>query len=123
VRVESCAGRRPRIASSQKCCTKVNEGRRNVAVTIDDKVRAERKGRAEHAAHLADRYGFKMIPVHSVGPDGKTCSCPAGASCPPERRGKHPRGEGWQNKTDGLDEIQQTAQRGANFNIGVLVEP
>lgn len=94
-----------------------------MTVTIDEKVRTERRVRAEHAAHLADRYGFKMIPVHSVGPDGKTCSCPAGASCPPERRGKHPRGEKWQDRTDGLEEIQQTAQRGANFNIGVLVEP
>jgi P4 family phage/plasmid primase-like protien len=37
--------------------------------------------------------GWRIIPLHRVGPDGKTCSCAKGAGCP--SAGKHPKSQSW----------------------------
>lgn len=37
--------------------------------------------------------GWRIIPLHRVGPDGKTCSCKNGAKCP--SAGKHPKALDW----------------------------
>jgi len=37
--------------------------------------------------------GWRIIPLHRVGPDGKTCSCKKGAGCPTP--GKHPKAFDW----------------------------
>lgn len=37
--------------------------------------------------------GWRIIPLHRVGPDGKTCSCKKGAGCP--SAGKHPKALDW----------------------------
>lgn len=38
--------------------------------------------------------GWRIIPLHRVGPDGKTCSCRKGAGC--RTPGKHPKSDQWQ---------------------------
>ena len=38
--------------------------------------------------------GWRVIPLHRVGPDGRTCSCRAGGNC--TSAGKHPRDLKWQ---------------------------
>lgn len=40
--------------------------------------------------------GWRVIPLHRVGPDGQTCSCSRGRNC--TSKGKHPRDEAWQSK-------------------------
>lgn len=47
------------------------------------------------AAHSYRARGWRVIQVHSVGPDGLTCSCKHGRRC--ESVGKHPIDNGWQN--------------------------
>jgi putative DNA primase/helicase len=37
--------------------------------------------------------GWRIIPLHRVGPDGKTCSCKFGAGC--RSAGKHPKAADW----------------------------
>jgi P4 family phage/plasmid primase-like protien len=37
--------------------------------------------------------GWRIIPLHRVGPDGKTCSCKEGGRC--RSAGKHPKSEDW----------------------------
>ncbi len=38
--------------------------------------------------------GWRVIELHRVGPDGKTCSCNKGARCP--SAGKHPKDRKWE---------------------------
>ena len=38
--------------------------------------------------------GWRVIALHRVGPDGRTCSCRAGANC--TSAGKHPKNNEWQ---------------------------
>lgn len=47
------------------------------------------------AAHDYRNRGWRVIQLHSVGPDGKTCSCRRGGNC--SSAGKHPRRDEWQN--------------------------
>lgn len=46
------------------------------------------------AAHAHARRGWHVIQLHSVGPDGLTCSCNRGRNC--KSAGKHPVLEAWQ---------------------------
>jgi putative DNA primase/helicase len=47
------------------------------------------------AAHAYSALGWRVIPLHYVGPDGLTCSCREGRNC--KSKGKHPIDNGWQN--------------------------
>lgn len=73
--------------------------------------------------------GLVVIPVHSVGPDRKTCSCPKGAKCG-KNAGKHPVGDDWQHHTaeSGLAAVRDLATKRASRNLGapnlgILPEP
>lgn len=73
------------------------------------------------ARDVASR-GWVPIPVHAVGPDMKTCSCPKGAHCG-KSAGKHPIATNWQQTASpeaGLAEIEKLAARGRRFNLGIL---
>lgn len=72
------------------------------------------------ARDLEER-GLVVVPVHSVGPDRKTCSCPKGANCGKDA-GKHPRGDGWQEQDGGVASIEASLERYKRANIGVLVD-
>jgi len=50
---------------------------------------------ADQAAHLYRNRGWRVIPLHRVGPDGLTCSCRKGRNC--ASKGKHPLDTAWQN--------------------------
>lgn len=65
--------------------------------------------------------GFVTVPVHAVGPDGQTCSCPKGGNC--KDAGRHPVGDGWQHGTGGAHEIEALLEKRPRINVGVLVEP
>lgn len=62
-----------------------------------------------------------MVPVHSVGPDGLTCSCPKGANC--TAAGKHPIGTDWQDQSGGVESIRALLEKRSRVNLGVLVKP
>ncbi len=47
------------------------------------------------AAHAYRQRGWRVIQVHSVGPDGLTCSCNRGRNC--KSAGKHPIIDAWQD--------------------------
>lgn len=70
------------------------------------------------AAHVYARRGWAVIPLHRVGPDGKTCSCPKGGNC--GSAGKHPVQTGW---TDGpamsAADIQATWDVPRPPNVGI----
>lgn len=66
--------------------------------------------------------GYTIVPVHSVGPDRKTCSCPRGSNCG-KNAGKHPIGDGWQTGTEGgLEALEQMIEKGRKPNFGILPE-
>lgn len=65
--------------------------------------------------------GEVVIPVHSVGPDGKTCSCPRGANC--RDAGKHPIGDEWEKRRDGISFLEELVSKGRKPNLGILVSP
>lgn len=69
--------------------------------------------------HVAE--GHVVIPVHGVGPDGLTCSCPKGRTC--KHPGKHPVGDGWEQRRDGLDLLKQLVAKGRRVNVGILPGP
>lgn len=75
----------------------------------------------DRARGLEER-GFVVVPVHSVGPDGKTCSCPKGGNCK-SNAGKHPIGDDWQGRRSGLELLTELLSRGRKPNLGVLPEP
>lgn len=70
------------------------------------------------AAHDYARRGWRVIPLHRVGPDGRTCSCNKGGNC--TSKGKHPIDNGWQ-KAQRLagPEIQETWDRERPPNLGI----
>lgn len=59
------------------------------------------------AAHDYATRGWRVIPLHRVGPDNYTCSCRKGGKC--TSKGKHPKNDEWQ-KAERLSgpEIQET---------------
>ncbi len=70
------------------------------------------------AAHSYAALGWRVIPLHFVGPDGLTCSCGKGRKC--ESKGKHPIDKGWE-KTPPLSgpDIEDIWQRRPRSNVGV----
>jgi putative DNA primase/helicase len=70
------------------------------------------------AAHAYAALGWRVIPLHFVGPDGLTCSCNRGRKC--ESIGKHPVDKGWQNTPplSGPD-IESIWERRPRNNVGV----
>ena len=73
-------------------------------------------------AKALEEQGFVTVPVHSVGPDRKTCSCPRGAKCG-KNAGKHPIGDDWEKRRSGLDFLAELIEKGRKPNIGILPEP
>lgn len=73
------------------------------------------------AADYAAR-GFRVIAIHRVGPDGKTCSCHKGANCP--SAGKHPVVNEWQTAAP-LTEAELDHAFGGDRprNIGIATGP
>lgn len=74
----------------------------------------------ERAKAMEER-GEVVIPVHSVGPDGKTCSCMKGANC--RDAGKHPIGDEWEKRRDGISFLEELVEKGRKPNLGILVSP
>ena len=71
------------------------------------------------AALSYDGKGWRVIPLHRVGPDGKTCSCKQGANCG-RSAGKHPKDEAWQNSPRlSQDEIAAIWGQDRSPNLGV----
>lgn len=70
------------------------------------------------AARDYDERGWHVIPLHRVGPDGKTCSCRRGGNC--ATPGKHPKDEGWQKSPRmSAADIQATWDSKYPPNIGL----
>jgi len=68
-------------------------------------------------------YGWKVVRLHYVKPDG-SCSCSRGADCPQKSRGKHPMGKEWQNlATDDEETIAEWWAATPDANIGILLGP
>lgn len=66
-----------------------------------------------------DSRGWRVIPLHRVGPDGKTCSCRKGGQCG-RSAGKHPKDEAWQDSPRlSVDEIAATWGSDRSPNLGV----
>jgi P4 family phage/plasmid primase-like protien len=64
--------------------------------------------------------GWRVIQLHSVGPDGMTCSCRNGRKC--TSKGKHPIDEGWQNTPPlGVDDIVALWEKRPKANLGLAV--
>lgn len=75
------------------------------------------------AAHDYAKRGWRVIPLHRVGPDGRTCSCNRGGNC--TSKGKHPKDNEWQ-KADRLSaaDIQSTwdVERPPNLGLATGAE-
>lgn len=105
---------------------RTNGGHESTALVSKDSASStpttEVEGVVERAERLAAD-GLVVIPVHSVGPDGQTCSCPRGAKC--EHPGKHPVGTDWQAHTleTGLAAVRGLAAKRRRLNLGILLEP
>lgn len=67
------------------------------------------------------REGLVAIPVHRVGPDGVTCSCPDGGRC--TKGGKHAIGDGWDKQKGGIEAFLPFFEKNRSVNVGVLPEP
>ena len=67
--------------------------------------------------------GWRVIQLHSVGPDGHTCSCRQGGNC--TSKGKHPKNNEWQKapRLSGPD-IQETwdVERAPNLGLATGVD-
>lgn len=70
------------------------------------------------AAHDYAQRGWRVIQLHSVGPDGETCSCNRGRNC--LSKGKHPVNKAWQNSPplSGSD-IHELWTARPNANVGI----
>lgn len=70
------------------------------------------------AAQDYARRSWRVIQLHSVGPDGETCSCNRGRNC--DSKGKHPVNKAWQNSPplSGSD-IQELWIARPNANVGI----
>lgn len=67
------------------------------------------------AAALAyETTGWRVVPLHNVGPDGLTCSCNRGRNC--TSKGKHPRIKEWQREA--ID-IEEAWTRWPKANVGL----
>lgn len=71
-------------------------------------------------AHAYAKRGWRVIPLHRVGPDGTTCSCRRGGNC--TSKGKHPRLNEWeQQPAMSAADIQATWDVATPPNLGVAV--
>lgn len=70
------------------------------------------------AAHVYRARGWRVIQLHSVGPDGLTCSCRQGRNC--GSKGKHPIDERWQ-QTEPLSaaDIEALWDKRPKANVGL----
>lgn len=71
------------------------------------------------ALHYAEKYGWKILPVHGIGPNGKcTCGKPHGES---KDIGKHPAITEWQKKaTSDPEQIRDWWEANPEYNVGVF---
>lgn len=70
------------------------------------------------AAHAYRNRGWRVIQLHSVGPDGRTCTCARGANCP--SAGKHPINTAWQDtEAYSAPDIQALWERRPKANVGI----
>jgi P4 family phage/plasmid primase-like protien len=71
------------------------------------------------AAHKYRQRGWRVIPLHFVGPDGLTCSCARGRNCG-DSAGKHPIETAWQDTPpmSGAD-IEALWERRPRSNVGI----
>ena len=77
---------------------------------------------SEDAIKLAvwvESCGWKPTPLHTVAPDGKTCTCPKGGNCGGSA-GKHNIARGWQDDHRGADIFREMAPRRKRMNVGIL---
>lgn len=106
---------------------RTNGGHESTALVSKDSASSTPTTEVETVVERAERLvaqGLVVIPVHSVGPDGRTCSCPKGAKCG-KNAGKHPIGDDWQHHTaeSGLAAVRELAPRRPRLNLGILPEP
>lgn len=70
------------------------------------------------AAHRYRTYGWRVIQLHSVGPDGRTCSCNRGANC--TSAGKHPVDNKWQDTPPlSAPDIEALWEKRPKANVGI----
>lgn len=70
------------------------------------------------AAHEYRAKGWRVIQLHAVGPDGKTCHCKRGGNC--TSKGKHPRDNEWQKKAaPSAADIESLWDERPKSNIGL----
>lgn len=76
------------------------------------------------AAHEYARYGWRLVPLHSIKPDGH-CTCNRGEQCGVGGRGKHPRVTEWHKKASCEAETidHWWSQLWPEANIGVKLGP
>lgn len=77
---------------------------------------------AEQATQWArwiESRGWKPTPLHVVGPDQKTCSCPKGRNCG-NSGGKHNIAAKWQEDLRGSEIFEEMARRRPKMNVGIL---
>jgi putative DNA primase/helicase len=69
-------------------------------------------------AHDYAKRGWRVIPLHRVGPDGLTCSCSKGRTC--TSKGKHPIENAWQKQPRlSAADIQTTWDVERQPNLGI----
>ncbi len=70
------------------------------------------------AAHDYRNRGWRVIALHRVGPDGRTCSCKKGGNC--ESAGKHPMNMAWQKSAPmSAADVQATWDVPRPPNLGI----
>lgn len=77
---------------------------------------------AEQAIQLArwiEARGWKPTPLHTTGPDGRTCSCSKGANCG-KSAGKHNIAKSWQTDLRGREIFEEMSTRRKRMNAGIL---
>lgn len=71
------------------------------------------------AATAYTERGWVPTPLHVVGPDGTTCSCPKGARCG-KSAGKHNVFNGWEKDLRGVAAFEELHAKRRRTNIGLL---
>jgi putative DNA primase/helicase len=71
------------------------------------------------AARAYEARGWVPTPLHTVGPDGTTCSCPKGARCG-KSAGKHNVFNDWAKDFRGTEAFEELHAKRRRTNIGIL---